>query len=273
MRYKAIADTGVEVSAIGFGTVKIGRDRGVKYPQSFVIPDDSQVLNLLAICQELGINLLDTAPAYGNSEQRLGKLLTSAHRQNWILSSKAGEEFDENSSESHYDFSERAITQSVERSLRRLNTDYLDIVMIHSNGDDMNIIEHDGALETLAKLKQAGKIRASGMSTKTVAGGIAALKRSDCAMVTYNLKETNERAVIEYAAAHNKGIFIKKAFASGHVSTDAKAINSDAILESFKLIFAQAAVSSAVIGTINEQNLRANALKYQQALDSLLSLQ
>jgi len=269
MRYKTIADTGVEVSAIGFGTVKIGRNRGVKYPQSFVIPDDTQVFNLLAICRELGINLLDTAPAYGNSEQRLGKLLTHSQRQDWILSSKAGEEFDEQSGDSHYDFSERAITQSVERSLRRLNTDYLDIVMIHSNGDDMNIIERDGALETLAKLKQAGKIRASGMSTKTIEGGIAALDRSDCAMVTYNLKETGEKAVIEYAAAHNKSIFIKKAFASGHVSANAQDQSCDPILDSFKLIFAQPAVSSAVIGTISEKNLRGNLLKYQQAIESL----
>lgn len=269
MRYQQIADSDVKVSAIGFGTVKIGRDQGVKYPQSFVIPDDQQVLNLLAICKELGINLIDTAPAYGNSEQRLGQLLSTAERQNWIISSKAGEDFDNNTGLSHFDFSEQAITRSIERSLRRLNTDYLDIVMIHSNGDDLNIIEQHNALETLATLKQAGKIRATGMSTKTITGGIAALKHSDCAMVTYNLNERSEREVIDYAQRHNKGIFIKKAFASGHVSNDFKDAAEDPILESFKLIFAEAGVSSAVIGTINEQNLRANVDKYQQAIAAI----
>jgi len=266
MKYTTIASTGVNVSPIGFGTVKIGRDLGVKYPNAFTIPDDQQVLELLGICRELGINLLDTAPAYGNSEQRLGQLLKTAERQQWIISSKAGEEFDPLTGASHYDFSERAITESVERSLQRLKTDYLDIVMIHSNGDDLQIIEQYLALQTLTKLKQQGKVRAIGMSTKTIDGGIAALQQADCAMVTYNLVQTEELAVIEYAQQHNKGIFIKKAFASGHLQ---KQQYADPILSSLKLIFAQPGVSSAVIGTINEQNLRANVQKYQQAISDL----
>ncbi|EPJ51777.1 MAG: oxidoreductase, aldo/keto reductase family protein [Osedax symbiont Rs2] len=266
MKYTAIANTGVEVSPIGFGTVKIGRDLGVKYPDTFTIPDDQQVLKLLDICRELGINTLDPPPAYGNSEQRLGQLLKSAQRQQWIISSKAGEEFDPLSGASNYDFSERAITASVERSLRRLDTDYLDIVMIHSNGDDLQIIEQHLALQTLAKLKQQGKIRAIGMSTKTIDGGIAALQQADCAMVTYNLMHRQELAVIEYAQRHNKGIFIKKAFASGHLQQQQY---DDPILSSLKLIFAQPGVSSAVIGTINQRNLRENVQKYQRAISEI----
>ncbi|MCJ8338334.1 MAG: aldo/keto reductase [Pseudomonadales bacterium] len=266
MNCKAVADTGVKVSPIGLGTVKIGRDLGVKYPNAFTIPDDQQVLKLLSICRELGINLLDTAPAYGNSEQRLGLLLKAVERQQWIISSKAGEEFDPRTGASRYDFSERAITASVERSLQRLKTDYLDIVMIHSNGDDLQIIEQHLALQTLANLKQQGKVRAIGMSTKTIAGGIAALQQSDCAMVTYNLVQREELAVIEYAQQHNKGIFIKKAFASGHLQQQP---DSDPILSSLKLIFSQPGVSSAVIGTISEKNLRANVQKYQQVIDTI----
>ncbi|MCJ8300344.1 MAG: aldo/keto reductase, partial [Pseudomonadales bacterium] len=105
-----------------------------------------------------------------------------------------------------------------------------------------------------------------GMSTKTIAGGIAALQQSDCAMVTYNLVQREELAVIEYAQQHNKGIFIKKAFASGHLQ---KQQDSDPILSSLKLIFSQPGVSSAVIGTISEQNLRANVQKYQQVIDTI----
>lgn len=259
MKLRAIGNTGVAVSPIGFGTVKIGRDQGVKYPNQFKIPDNSQVLNLLSICRELSINLLDTAPAYGLSEQRLGQLLKPCERQDWVISSKAGEEFNNDTGESHFDFSAKAITHSVERSLKRLNTDYLDILMIHSNGDDLTVIQQDGALETLNKLKQQGKVRAIGMSTKTVAGGIKALEQSDCAMVTYNLANQDELPVIKYAEQHNKGIFIKKAFASGHLQNSSTA---DPVLESLKLIFAQPAVTSAVIGTITEANLRANVGKY-----------
>jgi aryl-alcohol dehydrogenase-like predicted oxidoreductase len=259
MKTRAIGDTGVQVSPIGFGTVKIGRDQGVKYPNGFTIPDDQQVLRLLDICRELSINLLDTAPAYGLSEQRLGQLLNTHERQSWVISSKAGEEFDNSTGLSHFDFSAKAITKSVEQSLRLLKTDYLDILMIHSDGNDLKIIQQDRALETLDILKQQGKVRAIGMSTKTIEGGICALEQADCAMVTYNLITQDELPVIKYAEQHNKGIFIKKAFASGHLQQN---IMKDPVLESLKLIFAQQAVSSAVIGTITEANLRANVEKF-----------
>jgi aryl-alcohol dehydrogenase-like predicted oxidoreductase len=261
MNYREISNTGVNVSQIGFGTVKIGRDKSVKYPTAFMIPDDKQALDLLSACQELGINLLDTAPAYGNSEQRLGQLLKPSKRHKWIISTKAGEEFDSQSGTSQFDFSKQAITQSVERSLTRLNTDYLDIVMIHSSGEDLKILQQDQALQTLAELKQEGKIRAIGMSTKSVLGGIAALEQSDCAMITYNLADQSELEVIEYAGRCNKAIFVKKAFASGHLNRQSRL---DPIQESLAFIFAQASVSSAVIGTINQQNLRANVKKYLQ---------
>ncbi|MGB1237240.1 MAG: aldo/keto reductase [Pseudomonadales bacterium] len=265
MIYKNIAQTGIQVSQIGLGTVKIGRDKGVKYPSHFSIPNDSAVCDLLALASELQINLLDTAPAYGDSEARLGKLL-GAQRKNWVICSKAGESFDNCSGESSFDFSERALTLSVERSLQRLNTDYIDILMIHSDGRDMEIIERDGALQTLDKLKRQGKIRASGMSTKTIAGGRAALEQSDCAMVTYNLAQREELPLLEYATALDKGIFIKKAFASGHLQS---AATTDPISASFELIFAQPSVSSAVIGTINPQHLRDNVAKYLKACQTL----
>ena len=212
---RELGDTGLTVSALGLGTVKIGRDQGVKYPTPFSIPDDDAVRDLLARARELGINLIDTAPAYGRSEERLGQLLRD--RQDWVIVSKVGEEFSDG--DSHFDFSPAHTRASVERSLRRLNTDYLDCVLIHSDGNDLDVLR-SGALEALEDMKQAGLIRAIGMSTKTVAGGLETLKRSDVAMVTYNLKQDDERPVIEYAAAHNKGILIKKAFASGHLADD-----------------------------------------------------
>ena len=73
--HRPLGSTGLSVSPLGLGTVKLGRDQGVKYPNGFTIPDDQQALQLLGLARELGINLLDTAPAYGSSEQRLGPLL------------------------------------------------------------------------------------------------------------------------------------------------------------------------------------------------------
>jgi aryl-alcohol dehydrogenase-like predicted oxidoreductase len=91
MQKRELGQTGIEVSPLGLGTVKFGRDQQVKYPWTFKIPDEKSVIELLALSQDLGINLLDTAPAYGTSEERLGQLLKN--RQDWVIVSKVGEAF------------------------------------------------------------------------------------------------------------------------------------------------------------------------------------
>ena len=255
---RPLGSTGLEVSALGLGTVKIGRDQGVKYPHAFRIPDDNAVRELLALARELGINLIDTAPAYGNSEERLGKFLPA--RQDWVIVSKVGEEF--SGGESHFDFSARHTRYSVERSLQRLNTDYLDVVLVHSDGQDLDILAAGEVMDTLATLKREGLIRSFGFSGKTAAGGLQALAQSDVAMVTSNLVYDEEQAVIDYAAAHGKGILVKKAFASGHVCDD----GGDAVQKTFDKLLNLNGVSSIIAGTINPQHLRDNVAKARQAL-------
>jgi len=250
--HRPLGSTGLSVSPLGLGTVKLGRDQGVKYPSGFTIPDDQQALQLLGLARELGINLLDTAPAYGTSEERLGPLLRG-QRQDWVIVSKVGEEFDNGLS--HFDFSAAHTRRSVERSLKRLETDYIDLVLVHSNGDDLSILREEDVYQTLAELKQAGLIRGFGFSGKTVEGGLLALERGDCAMVTYNLGEQQERPVLDYAARHAKGVLIKKALASGHVCLDS---GIDPVRASFELIFAHPGVGSAIVGTINPLHLAHN---------------
>lgn len=253
---RPLGDTGLTVSALGLGTVKIGRDQGVKYPRAFTIPDDKAVTELLAQARQLGINLIDTAPAYGTSEERLGELLRD--RAHWVIVSKVGEEFHQGAS--YYDFSAEHTRASVERSLRRLRTDYLDCVLVHSDGNDLAVLRQ-GALEVLEELKKEGKIRATGLSTKTVAGGIETLKRADVAMVTYNLQERAELPVIEHAAAHHKGILIKKAFASGHLDTD----HPDPVQASLDLVLGTEGVGAVIAGTVNPAHLEENARKARRA--------
>lgn len=264
-----IGDTGLAVSPIGLGTVKLGRNQGVKYPSGFELPNDKNATNLIAQAKDLGINLIDTAPAYGISEQRLGPLL-QGQRHDWVICSKVGEEFEQGpgfeQGRSHFDFSAAHTRRSVERSLRRLQTDFIDLVLIHSDGNDLDIINHGEALDTLAILKREGLIRAFGMSTKTVEGGIEAAKRSDCVMVTYNLNHREEEPVLDYCAAQRKGVFIKKALASGHL---ALATDCDPVQASMDFLYAHPAVSSAIIGTINPQHLTDNCRKALNALSHL----
>jgi len=257
-----IAATGVSVSPIGLGTVKLGRDKGVKYPNDFKIPDDKQALELLAQAWELGINLIDTAPAYGTSEERLGLLLPKLNKE-WILATKVGEIFDNSTGESAYNFSPEFITTSIKQSLKKLRRDVLDIVLIHSDGNDVEIIQQ-GALDVLTDLKQQGLIRATGMSTKTIEGGLLALQHSDLVMVMHNLEYQDEQKVIEQATLDDKGIFIKKAFASGHLTNNKQ---TDTVQASFDFIFQQAAVSSIIIGTITPTHLEDNVFKAKKALE------
>lgn len=256
MELRPLGGTGIMVSPLGLGTVKFGRNEQVKYPHPFEIPDDKAVANLLSLAQELGINLLDTAPAYGNSEERIGKLLPG-RRDDWVIVTKVGESFI--NGRSYFDFSYDATMRSVEQSLRNLKTDYLDGVLIHSDGNDLRILEHEGALDALRKLKEQGMIRAVGMSTKTIEGGLLAVKEADMVMATVSPGCQAEIPVLELAAAEKKGVLIKKALQSGQAG-------KCGVEDAMRFIFLRPGVSSIIVGTINSAHLRYNVEIAQAAL-------
>jgi len=263
---RLIGQTGIEVSCLGLGTVKFGRNTGVKYPQGFELPDDTDVQQILRMAQELGINLIDTAPAYGSSEERLGKLLKQRH--NWVICTKVGEEFAQG--KSSYDFSAAHVRASVERSLQRLHTDYLDLVLIHSDGNDLEIINNSDCFAELQRCRESGLIRAFGMSTKTVTGGMTALEHSDLVMVTYNPEEAAEESVLDHAFQLKKGVLIKKALNSGH-SIDAtaaarSAAGADPVQRSMEFIFKHPAVTAVIIGSINPLHILHNVNAAARAL-------
>ncbi len=247
---RLLGSTDLRVSCLGLGTVKIGRNEGVKYPADFALPDDKQVRELLSLSRELGINLIDTAPAYGSSEERLGQLLTN--RRDWVICSKVGEEFVDG--KSFFDFSAAHVRRSVERSLQRLRTDYLDLVLVHSDGRDESIILKTDCFETLQRCKEEGLIRAFGMSTKTVAGGRLAAENSDVVMVTYHPDATEDGAVIDLAHTLHKGVLIKKALNSGHALSS----GIDPVKANMEFIFGRPGVGAIIVGTINPAHLRQN---------------
>lgn len=251
MELRTLGVTGIRVSPLGLGTVKIGRDQQVKYPHGFQIPDDAAVRDLFALARELGINFIDTAPAYGLSEERLGRLLPA--RQDWVIVTKVGEIFE--NGVSRFDFSAGHTRMSVERSLRRLGRDSVDIVLVHSDGDDAAIIEQGEALDTLAELKREGLIRAYGMSTKTAEGGLWVVRNCDVVMATCNRVDTYDLPVIAEADRLNKGVLVKKGLQSGHADS---AVGGCGVEESMRFVFEHAGVSSMIVGTINPAHLRDN---------------
>ena len=259
MELRHLGNTGIKVSPLGLGTVKLGRNQQVKYPHGFTLPDDKTVRELLALTWDLGINLIDTAPAYGNSEERLGALLP--HPNDWIITTKVGESFV--NGQSSFDFSATGTRNSVEHSLKRLDRSYVDIVLVHSDGNDMHIIQQEEALGTLADMKKEGLVRAYGMSTKTEEGGLWVVQHCDVVMATCNPTDTHDEIVIEAARKQNKGVLVKKGLQSGHADTSA---GGSGIEAAFHFIFSHVGVSSVIVGTIDPDHLRQNVVITQKVL-------
>lgn len=248
---RRFASTGKSVSILGLGTVKFGRNQGVKYPggDGFPLPTDREISSLLDLCHDNSINLIDTAPAYGTSEERLGALL-GPRRKDFFIVTKTGEEFRDGKSQ--HIFTAEHTRFSIDRSLQRLRTNYLDCVLVHAGRNDLEIIDKTPVLETLAEFKQMGKILSFGVSTYTVAGGRRAVDLADCVMVAYNRNYMDEKPVIDYAHEHGKAVLVKKGLASGHVSTVGD------LEQNIRFILETPGVTSLVFGSLSPANLIAN---------------
>tara|TARA_R110002111_G_scaffold262872_1_gene342363 strand:+ start:87559 stop:88335 length:777 start_codon:yes stop_codon:yes gene_type:complete len=245
MQYRPLGNTGFEISALGFGAFKIGRNQQIKYSQAYDLPDDATTERLLNSILDLGINHIDTAPAYGISEQRIGQFL-SHRRSEFLLSTKIGETFE--NGQSTYDYSRACLQASLERSLQRLQTDVLDVVLIHSNGNDEEILTQTDAVEVLQTAKQAGQIRWIGFSGKTLAGAASALDWADALMVEYHLEDRSHEALIQQAAAQGIGVFVKKGLASGHLPPEA----------AIPFVLSNPGVSNLVVGGLNLNHMQTN---------------
>lgn len=276
MELRPLGRTGIRVSALGLGTVKLGRNRAVKYPggEGAALPSDQQVHDLLNAAADVGINLIDTAPAYGISEERIGLAMHAQNwfggRDRWVLCTKVGEQFDPDTGASLFDFSEASVRASVMRSLARLRTDVLDIVLLHCSDNDVHDLLETGAIHALQQLKREGHIRSHGASTKSTDAGLLALRDSggacDVVMLTYNPRERRDELVIDAARMRGVGVLIKKALMSGHTSDLAATLpqslrdipNAGDAAIAFALN--KPGVSSVVVGTSSPDRLRANAL-------------
>lgn len=247
MDVRELGRTGLKVSRIGLGTVKFGRNTGVKYPAPFELPTDDEVDVLLRTAAGLGINLIDTAPAYGTSEERLKPFL-AGHRESVILSTKCGETFD--GTASFHDFSAAAITASLDRSLERMGVSFTDLCLLHSNGEDEEILLRTDALEGLKAAKRAGKVKAIGISAKTARGIELARGRVDVVMAPYGIGNESLGEALSRASGGGVGIIAIKGLGAGHAAT-----GPDAVRRAVRFVLSAPFVDSLVVGTLNPAHL------------------
>lgn len=208
MRYREFGSTGLTVSEIGLGAWQLGNrsdwDGG---------PDDAQSLAIVAAALDAGVTFFDTAPGYagGHSELLLGQALRG-RRDDVVLCTKFGY-----APEGSVDFSAGAIQASVERSLRALQTDVIDIVLMHNPPHEMydgSVVRHYQVFE---ELKQKGLIRAYGGSVDWPSDIDTILATTDSKALEVYLSVFHQQtwAATERAGAAGAGSIVKVALESG----------------------------------------------------------
>ncbi len=241
---RRIGRTTLQVPPLGFGAFKIGRNQGIKYATPYELPHQEAVQALLDGVLDLGCDYIDTAPAYGSSEARIGETL--GRRRDFVLSTKVGENFADG--RSTYDYSRAAVAASLRRSCERLQREVLDLVFIHSNGQDLQILKETDVVAVLQEWRDRGAIRAIGMSGKTPEGAQAALDWADAIMVEYHLRDESHAAVMAAAADRGVSVIVKKGLASGALSA----------AEAIRFVLANPAVTALVVGGLSLSHFAEN---------------
>lgn len=200
MQRTPLGQTDLTVSRLGFGAAPIG----------FLETPPTQVGKLVDLLLEGGVNLFDTAAMYRGAEQLLGDAL-KGHRDDVVLVSKAGHR---EKAFSYEAWSPELIRASVERSLERLHTDHLDVVLLHSC--EMEVLDKGEALGTLLALREEGKVRHAGYSGDNEAAAHAAgLDGVEVIETSVNIADQrNIDVVLPACAEHNVGVIAKRPIAN-----------------------------------------------------------
>lgn len=195
---RALGRTGLRVSALGLGAGPLG-DLSL---------DDAAAEKVLHTALALGINVIDTAPSYGASEERIGRALAGRRRE-VVLVTKGGYGVD-----GVPDWTPEVLTRGIERALTRLRTDWIDVFLLHSC--PLEVLARGDLVEPLNRARAAGKIRAMGY-----AGDGAALDYAVASgafdVIECSVNIVDQRALdgaISKAHARGMGVLAKRSLAN-----------------------------------------------------------
>ena len=210
MKLKRLGKTNLLVSEIGFGAWAIsGRGYGPT--------DDKDSIRALHRALDLGVNLIDTADIYGDghSEELIGRVLRERNDKETIIATKFGWDFYQDGG-IRSNLKRNYISFALEKSLKRLGRDWIDIYQIHNSKPDD--IERNNVYETLDELKKQGKTRFYGVSAYYVEDGIEAVKtgKPDVIQIVYNILEQGaEEKLFPLAIKNDVGIIAREPLAGG----------------------------------------------------------
>jgi aryl-alcohol dehydrogenase-like predicted oxidoreductase len=291
MEYRRFGRTGLQVSAVGLGTggpSNLGQTSGVP---------EADAARVVRRALDLGINLIDTAAGYRESEAILGRALASVPRDSYIMCTKFNPVRNRNNQRTGDESlePEAALAESVERSLRRLNTDHIDLLQLHGVTPDWYERVRDRFVPAAKRLQQQGKFRFFGLTEnfandhhhETLTLGLAD-DLYDAMMVGYNLlTPMPEEHVLPEAQRRDVGILVMCAVrraiarpaqletlvaelkAKGELPTDALPERDplgwlvhdgvDSVPSAaYKFAVSHPAVSCVLSGTANVEHLEAN---------------
>jgi len=188
------------VSPLGFGSANIG----------YLGADVARTGEILNLLLDSGMNLIDTAACYPASEELIGKSV--AHRRaEFVLVTKCGHSVEGTTGR---EWSAELVTETVERSLRRLQTDCIDVVLLHSC--DLAVLRRGEVLEALERARRSGKVRHVGYSGDNEAAAYAAgLKEVSVIETSVSIcDQANIEAVLPACGAAEKGVLAKRPVAN-----------------------------------------------------------
>ncbi len=216
MQYTQLGERGPKVSSIGFGAWAIG---GMNWGKT----DDQTSKKALHTALDQGVTFIDTADVYGfgHSEDLIADVISERGKGDTIIATKAGNDFyfasqedDDGYGAIRQNYDPEYLEHAVNQSLRRLNTDALDILQLHS--PDLEKLERDEPWDVLRKLKKEGKILHAGLSIQSFEETEQAklLDRHhdiiDCIQVRYNLLERDaEKVLFPKAIKYGIGVIVR----------------------------------------------------------------
>ena len=278
---RTLGRTGLEVTTLGFGALELrGMVAGVGRP---LLPEQPpQILNAVL---DAGINYIDVAVDYGEAEEHIGRHI-SHRRSEFYLATKCGCPLDNSGFRPDertrlgvpmprfHDYSRDSIVNACHQSLRRMKTDYLDIVQFHfSPGREM--LEQEDAVETLQELQRQGKIRYLGCSSilPNVFDHIA-MGVFDVLQVPYSILQPEHGDAIAAAASAGIGIVIRGGVARGEPGAGSgnpdvwdlwRRAGLDDLLDGMtatefllRATISNPAAHTTIVGTLNPAHLREN---------------
>jgi len=200
MQKRRLGKTGFDVSVLGFGGGPVG----------FLETDQKEVSTILNTLLDRGVNLIDTAAVYVGSEVAIGEAI-GHRRDEYVLVTKCGRAMEGLDGDA---WSATVIEQTVDRALKRLRTDHLDVMLLHSC--DLETLKKGEALGALAKARDAGKIRFYGHSGDNEAVTYAA-GLDDVAVVETSVNicdHANIDTLLPVAQRHDTGVLAKRPLAN-----------------------------------------------------------